>query len=214
MLWKFLKKNGISVALVAWVLFFGPGSLAPAAAAGPADSIRMLQQGIDAKDLSLVEKYLDIDGVVAKGLKQVLVDREFVNEAAQNPAIAMVLALGGNAATNEALQSLLVAEARGYVSHGVVSGAFAGSPEKTATPYRGIFGNVFRGGEKDKKVFGPAKLVKSGKNDAVVTTVLADGTKGRAYPLELRMARQDGVWRVVELANAADFMRKAKEKKQ
>ncbi|SBW04842.1 conserved exported hypothetical protein [uncultured delta proteobacterium] len=214
MLREFLKKNGIYIALMACVLLFGPGSLLPSAAAGPEDSIRMLQQGIDTKDLSVVETYLDIDGVVAKGLTQVLADPELVNEAAQNPAIAMVLALGGNAATNEALRSLLVSEARSYVTYGVVSGAFAGKPEKTATPYQGVFGKVFRGGEKDKKVFGPAKVKQSGKNGAVVTTVLADGTKGRAYPLELRMARQEGVWRVVEVANAADFMRKSKEKNQ
>ncbi|MCC8195037.1 MAG: hypothetical protein LIP28_10365 [Deltaproteobacteria bacterium] len=208
----FLQSRVVAaLAVFAAFLAFCPASPA-ASATGPADSVAMLQKGIDAKDLSLVETYLDIDAVVAKGTAQVLADDDIAKEAAQNPAIGLVLALGGNAATNEALRSLLVSEARSYVTYGVLSGAFAGKPEKTQTPYRGIFGKAFRGGAKDRKVFSPAKLVRQDGDTAVVTTTLTDGTKGRKYPLELRLEKRDAVWRVSELVNAAEFIRRHKEK--
>lgn len=212
MLWAFLKKNGMAALFVICCSLCGPACFAAHAAAGPETAIRMLQQGINAKDLALVEKHLDIDSVVATGLQQMLADPKVTDEIAKDPAVAMMLALGGGSA-NEALHTLLVTEAREYVAHGVVSGAFAGKPDKNAAPYRGFFRNAFRGGEKDKKVFGPAKLSPRA-NASLVTTTLADGVKGRVYPLTLRVQRQAGVWRVVELCNMADFIRAAKEGKQ
>ena len=199
---------------VVLALFFcftcSPANAASKAAPGPAESIRMLQQGIDNKDLALVEKYLDIDSVVGRAVDQMLSDEEILQEAGKNPAIAMVLALGGNAGSNEALRSLLSSEARGYVNHGITSGAFAGEPEKNASAYQSLFGKMFRGGEKDRKRFGPASVQSRNKNTAVVATTLVDGVKQRVYPLELQLENQKGVWRVVGLNNKPGLVRKDK----
>lgn len=198
--------------ILALFLYFtcSPASAASKAAPGPAESIRMLQQGIDNKDLALVEKYLDIDSVVGKAMDHLLADQEILQEAGKNPAIAIVLALGGNAGSNEALRSLLTSEARSYVSHGVSSGAFAGKPGKNASAYQSLFGKVFRGGEKDRKRFGPASVQSRSENTAVVATTLMDGVQQRLYPLELQLENQKGVWRVVGLSNKPGLARKDK----
>jgi hypothetical protein len=202
---------GFFLAVALAFLFLCPSVNAAAKTVpGPAESIRMLQKGIDDKDLDLVEKYVDIDAMVGKAVDQLLADEEILQEAGKNPAIAMIFALGGNAGANDALRSLLSAEARGYVNHGVTSGAFAGEPEKNASTYQSLFGKVFRGGEKDRKRFGPASVKSRNKNTAVVATTLVDGVKQRVYPLELQLENQNGVWRVVGLNNKPGLARKDK----
>ena len=199
------------VILLVFVLVFGSGCPAASAAKpGPEDSIGMLQKGIDERDRDLVEKYMDIDALVGKAVDQLLADEEVLREAGKNPAIALVLALGGNG--GEALRTLLAAEAREYVGYGVSSGAFAGKPEKTASNYQSIFGKVFRGGEKDRKRFGPATVKSREKDTAIVSTTLLDGPK-RVYPLDLKLERQSGVWRIVGLANTDVLTPKRKEAK-
>lgn len=177
------------------------GGKTMAAEPGPEASVAMLQKGIDEKDIALVEKYLDINAVVGSAVDQLLADEEIVREAGKNPVIALMLAMGGNKGGGEALRTVLAAEARSYVCYGVTSGAFAGDPGKNVGGYQSIFGNVFRGGEKDVKRFGPATIVSRGENVAVVATTLTDGVKNRVYPLELNMEKRDGIWLVAGLAN-------------
>jgi len=202
----------ITATLFTVVLTFGLGCPAAFAAMGPESVIIALQQGITTRDFSLVETHLDIDAVATKVATQVFTDKEIAKEAARHPALGLMLALGGNVANNEALLSLLTSEARGYVEYGVRSGAFAGEIDTTQPSYQGLFGKVFRGAGKDKKTFGPAKILQQEKNTAIVATTLTEGAKGRAYPLQLRLKWQNATWRVTELVNVADFVRQHKEK--
>ena len=200
----------VGMALFAAMLVVGLGC--SVAAARPETAIITLQKGMDACDLALVEKHLDIDAVVKKGSAQVLADKEIAAEAAKHPALGLMFALGGNAAGNEALLSLLTAEAREYVEYGVQSGAFAGKEKAGHPPYQGLFSKAFRGKGKDKKSFGPVKILKQEKETAVIATTLTEGAKKRTYPLQLRLERHNAAWRVTELVNVADFIRQRKEK--
>lgn len=173
-------------------------------AQGPAESVTMLQKAIDTSDMLLVEKYLDIDTMLEKGVESIIVDEDVLREAAKYPAINMALALGPNVG-NEVLRTLLGAEAREYIRHGVASGAFAGTPRADAPPYRGMFGKAFRGGEKDKRTFGKATVTKKSGDTAYVKTSLSGGRKNKIIPLELVARKQKGVWRIVEVANAAQL---------
>ena len=186
---------------------------AAARAAGPEDSIRMLQQAMDTRDMALVEKYLDLDGTVVKAVDVIITDQDVLRQAGQASfALGAMLAMGSDEKTVPVLRDLMQTEVREYIRHGVVSGAFAGKPQEGASTYNGIFGKAFRGGVKDKKQFGPAKIKKREKETAIVATSLAYGTKGKSYPLELRLERQQGVWRVVEIANAAELALKSRQK--
>lgn len=200
-------RRAVPCAFLAVVLVFGAGGAA-FAAAGPGDSIRMLQKGIDTKDMGLVDKYLDVDAVAGRAVDHFLTDEDVLREAGKSPAIAMVLALGGSAGASDAVRTVLIAEAREYVKYGITSGAFAGSPENAASSYQSLFGKVFRGDGKDRKRFGPSTVKSLDKNTAVVSTTLLEGIKERAYPLELRMEKQGGVWRIVALENYPGFAQK------
>ncbi len=208
----FGRHRSLAFLVLVSLLAVGQACTAALAAPGPEDSIRMLQKGIDTKDKALVTQYLDIDAVVDKAVEKLFTDDDIVREAAQNPAIAVLVALGGNPGTNEALRAMLRDEAREYVLHGVASGAFAGKPDASAAAYRSVFGKVFRGGDKDKKAFGPVKVLQKGNDAALVATTLQHGTKGKQYPLKLRLEKRDAVWQVVAITNAEDLVRKGKNK--
>ena len=204
--------TSVTATLLAVVLALGFGGSVAFAATGPEAAIAALQKGITTRDISLVETHLDIDAVATSAAIQIFTDKEVAKEVARHPALSLMLALGGNVATNEALLSLFTSEAREYVEYGVRSGAFTGKTDTTQPPYQGLFGKAFRGNGKDTKTFGPAEILQRTKNTAFVATTLTEGAKGRAYPLQLRLERQDAVWRVTELVNVADFVRRRKEK--
>lgn len=175
------------------------------AATGPEESVRMLQRAVDARNLALAETHLDIDGIVRAGVDAALASEDVLREIQRFPAAAVLLALGGTSGGGDALRTLLATEAKEYVRHGVVSGAFAGKPEEGASTYAGMFGKAFRGGGKDRKSFGPVTVTRRGADTARLATSLVDGGKKRVYPLDLVAVRRDGVWRIVEVANLPEL---------
>ncbi|MDR3074382.1 MAG: hypothetical protein LBV01_06655 [Deltaproteobacteria bacterium] len=166
----------------------------------------MLQAAIDACDMARVAACLDVDAVVDKGVKAAMKDEAAMREANKFPAVALALALGASSGSTEVLCGLFSSEVKEYVRHGVVSGAFAGKPREGASVYGGMFGKVFRGGDKDRRVFGPATVKSRSGATARIATSLAEGRKARVYPLELVARREKGVWRIVEVANIAELI--------
>lgn len=200
-----MLKRVVSAAIIAaGILLCASFPFQALAEQGPGESVAMLQKGIDTNDMALVEKYLDIDTVIEKGVESIVVDENVLREAANYPAINMALALGP-ATGNEILRSILGAEAREYVRHGVVSGAFSGKPVAGAPVYKGIFGKAFKGGDKDKRTFGKAAVTKTAGDTAYVKTSLTDGRKKKTYPVDLVMRKQKGVWRITEVSNTAEL---------
>lgn len=179
-----------------------------AAPAGPAQTVTMIQRGIDAADLAMVERYLDIDAVAAKAASVAVTDENTLREAGKEPAVAALIALGAATGANDAIRDMLAAEAAEYVRHGVTSGAFAGSPKQDAPPYRGIFSKAFRGGAKDKQTFGPATVTSQNQDTARVVTSLRSGPKGTPQSLDLLLEKRNGVWRVMKVVNLPEILRK------
>jgi hypothetical protein len=196
-----LKQAVFTIAIAVGVLF---ASGVSAAGEGPAESVAMLQKGIDTNDMALVEKYLDVNTAIEKGVESITMDEHVLREAANYPAINMALALEP-ATGNEILRNILCAEAREYLRYGVVSGAFADSPKEGASPYKGLFGKAFKGGKKDKRTFGNATVTKTTGDTAYVKTSLTDGRKKRKYPLDLVVRKQKDVWRITEVSNVAEL---------
>lgn len=188
-----------------WAL--GVPRSSPAASIGPVHAVDMLQKGVDAADVGLAETYIDLDSVAAKAALVAVADESVRREAGKHPAGAVVLLLGASSDANEALRDMLASEVKEYFRYGVASGAFAGTPKPDATPYRGIFGKTFRGGVKDKKTLGPAKVKKSSGDSANVVATLTSGMKGKTYPLEMVLQNQNGTWRIVEIANLPELIR-------
>lgn len=199
-----LKRMMFTAVFAASLLLCGAPAFVAEAKEDPAASVGMLQKAIETNDMPLVEKYLDIDAVLEKGVESVVINDDVLREAEKYPAINMALALGANMG-NDVLLTLLGAEAHEYVRHGVVSGAFAGKPASGAPPYRGMFAKAFKGGDKDKRTFGIASVTKSTGDTAHVKTTLVGGRKNKTVPLDLVVRKQNGVWRIVEVANAAQL---------
>lgn len=196
-----------------FLAYFPPG--AAFAAAGPETSVAMVQKGIDTRDLALVERYLDVDGVIGKAVEAAMNDPELMRAVEKTSfPVAAILAMGNAEQTGLVLRDFLTSEVKEYVRHGVVSGAFAGKPVEGASVYQGVFRKAFRGGEKNKVVFKDAVVKERGKTAAVVSCMLLSGKKGRAYPVELLAVPDKGFWRIVELHNAADLIKKAMEKRK
>ena len=205
--------RNIYVALTVMLLLVsGPVRSFAAAREDPALAVAMLQKAIDTRDMALAETYLDLDAVVKKAVDVAVADESVLREAGKDPATAIVIALGSASGANDSMREMFASEAKEYVRHGVVSGAFAGRVVEGASVYRGIFGKAFRGGEKDKKSFGPVRVIRRGKNEARLATSLVSGTKGKAYPLELALENKTGAWRIVEIVNMPALIRQSMSK--
>ena len=200
-----------------WGVFFAFSAACGgnALAAGPEEAVIMVQKGVDSRDLDMVEKYLDLDAVLKKAVEVAVADESVIKEAGKYPAAALVLALGSASGANDAVRDLLAAETREYIRHGVVSGAFAGAPKEDVSVYKGIFGGkAFRGGEKDKKTFGPVSVKQKGDSSARLATSLADAKNGKTYPLDLIVQKQQGIWRIVEIGNAPELVHQTVQKRK
>lgn len=183
------------------------GSVFAAAGKGPAAAVLGVQKAIDAKDMPLLERHLDLDGVVAKAVTVAVADASVREAAAQYPAAALVFTVGGEGAS-DALRNMLAGEVMAYVRHGVTSGAFAGAPKQGTSPYRGILGSVFRGGTKDTVLLTAPTVTRNTGEEALVTATATYGGKGEAYPLTLRVRKEGDVWRIAEIVNMPDLVRR------
>lgn len=199
-----LKKVVCLLAVAACLPFTASFSFAAAQTKGPAESVNMLREAVAANDFALAEKYADIDAIIKKGVERVIVDEKILREASKNPAVDMALALGPGAG-NEVLRALLAAEAREYIRHGIVSGAFAGKPRPDVPAYGGLFPEAFRGGDNDRVTFGNATTTRITGDTAHVKTSLTRGRNARVYPLELVVRKREGIWRIEEVSNAAEL---------
>lgn len=191
------------------------GTVFAAVKGGPAGAVTGVQKAIEANDMALLERAIDLDAVVAKGVEAALADDAVVEAVSKYPAAALVLALGSSGGANEAIRTLLGSEVKEYIRHGVVSGAFAGKPKDNVSRYGGIFGSkAFRGGDKDIVTISDVTVKNQDKSSARVTATVTQGSKKKTYPVEMAVQKQQSGWRIVEIANIPDLVRQnAKGKK-
>lgn len=188
------------------------GAVMAAMKSGPEQSLREAQKAIDSRDMAKLETYLDLQRLVSKAVDVAVTDDSVMRSVEKYPAAALVLAVGSASGANDAIRTMLTREALEYVRHGVTSGAFAGSPVEGASVYRGIFVKAFRGGQKDRVLLSPGKVVNKDASSATMSATLAHGDTGRAYPLELLAEKQGSIWRIVEVINMPDLIHTATRK--
>ena len=170
------------------------------AASSPEESIHRLQEGVDNAETERVLSYLDIDQVVGRALDAALKHEEVLRITKQYPPLAFALSLGGGLGTG-VIQDFLTAEVKQFVLYGVSSGAFAGRPHSGKPKPGGLMDGLLRGGAKDRKIFGEAITRHREGDTALVSTSLFDAGSGETYPLELKLERQNTLWRVMEITN-------------
>ena len=207
-----MKQCILSLLLGLSLFFYGHANAAENS--DPTQAIVMIQKGIDAADLAMVEQYLDIDAVVDEAAAVAVADEKALREAGREPAAAVIIALGSATGAKDAIRDMLSSEAKEYVRYGVTSGAFAGNPKQDAPPYGGIFSRAFTRGARDKKIFGPATVVSQKGDTACVTTSLQSGSQKAAYPLNLLLQKQNAAWRVVAIRNFPEILHQGMQRKK
>lgn len=200
----------ITVLLITLLLPFS--AIAASNQNNPADIPALLQAAIDARDSGPAMQHLQMDSIVKSVFEETLPQ---INESVAkgeiilNPVLAAALGSlnSGNAATQRMATIFLSDELGKFLAYGVDSGAFSGNPISENERMQ-MDGGVFsRLGDISmaRKEFSDTRVLKQDENSALVKTSLYDHGVRQSYPLQLKMERLNGVWKVTSLTNAMDL---------
>jgi len=200
--------------IVMILVFWAVGALA---AEPPAMSLANVQRAIDGNDHVLLEKYVDLRGIITRG-----VDR-FVADYAANPPGGegdplMEMLSGGlsresGSATAGPMKMMLVEETRKFVIRGVASGDFSGRPSKAAVlPDGGLLAVLFADASTARKELRGVRVNPAKGDTATAQATLYDHGSERSYPVQLDLRLQpEGYWKVTDVKNMADLIRRVRK---
>lgn len=183
------------------------------AAESPERSLAGVQLAIDRHDFEMFEKYVDVRGLVAKGVDA------FIADFAANPPGGegdplMEMLSGGLASHSQTpasqyMKEILVEETRKFVIRGVASGSFAGQPsKKESLPDGGLLSALFADVSTARKELHQITVRSVSGDKASASAWVYDHGSERGYPLRLGLKRQpQGHWRVTDVSNMGELIR-------
>jgi hypothetical protein len=183
------------------------------AAETPELAVAAIQKAVDTHDPVLLEKYIDLHGVIARGVDTFVRDYATHPPAGDGDPLLEMLAAGlNNQSSPEASRSmklLLVEETRKFVLRGVASGDFSGRPSgRTDLPDGGIFAVLFADASTARKELRSVRVQPPKGDRTSATAKVYDFGSQRAYPVQLGLARQpQGLWKVTDVGNMAELIR-------
>jgi len=197
------------------ILVFWAGS---AVASEPlATSLANIQHAIDRNDHVLLEKYVDLRGIITRG-----VDR-FVADYAANPPGGegdplMEMLSGGlsreaGSPAAVSMKMMLVEETRKFVIRGVASGDFSGRPSTAAVlPDGGLLAILFADASTARKELRDLRVNPAKGDTATAQATLYDFGSERNYPVQLGLKlHPEGYWKVTDVKNMADLIRRVRK---
>lgn len=179
----------------------------------PSASLANVQRAIDGNDHALLEKYVDVRGIIARGVDQ------FVADYAAHPAGGggdpMLDMLSGGLAdqsgtpAGQSMKLMLVEETRKFVIRGVASGDFSGRPSgRQDLPEGGILSVLFADASTARKELRGVRVEPPKGDRATASATVFDHGSGRGYPVRLGLRKQaEGYWKVMDVANMAELIR-------
>lgn len=182
------------------------------AAETPDAALAGLQQAIDTKDAGLLEKYIDVRGVIAKGVDAFIADfAKHPPSGEGDPLLEMLsggLAAESGQAVANPMKELLVEETRKFVLWGVASGNFSGSPSlRQPVQDGGLLSALFADASIARKELRSIRCAAPKGDLATATAKLYDHGSERSYPVQVRLKRQpEGHWKVTEVSNIRDLI--------
>lgn len=198
-----------SVFLMWCLLGAAPGS----AAETPSAALAGIQRAIDANDHVMLEKYVDLRGIIARGVDQFVADyAAHPPGGGGDPMLDMLaggLAAQSGTAADQSMKLLLVEETRKFVVRGVASGDFSGRPsQRQDLPEGGLFSALFADASTARKELRAVRVQPpKGDRTTASATVFDHGSK-RGYPVQMGLKRQsEGYWRVTDVNNIAELIR-------
>lgn len=196
-----------------------PGRPATAAET-PELAVAAIQRAVDGNDHALLEKYVDLRGIIARGVDQFVADYAANPPGGEgDPLMEMLsggLARESGSAAGQSMKLMLVEEARKFVIRGVASGSFSGRPNTSAVlPDGGLLSALFADASTARKELRHVRVKPpQGDKTSAQATVYDHGSE-RNYPVLLGLTRQaQGHWKVTDLTNMADLIRMIRKEAQ
>ena len=195
------------------LLWICVAAMPTAAAEAPDKALVGIQRAVDSNDPVLLEKYLDVGGVITKGVD------EFIADFASNPPggegdpllemLSGGLAAGRETQAAQSMRLLLIEETRKFVVWGVASGNFSGQPSRSKNqPNGGILSALFADASTARKELRSVRCDSPKADTATATARMYDHGSERSYPLQIRLKRQQqGHWKVTEVSNMTELIR-------
>ncbi|MDR1489375.1 MAG: hypothetical protein LBS65_02655 [Desulfovibrio sp.] len=179
----------------------------PASAADPLSALVRAQEGIDTCDSGLFNSAVDLGAITDKAATALLnALRKASSEGRLEGPAVLIVSLAGtmsDGGQDKLIRQLLHSEIKSFLAAGINSGWFSGQ-EKHAPGGGGGFASYLKKIPRGRREIIPGKIVSEAKDSAVVTARFLDPQAG-ALPLLLELERRNGVWRVVEIKNAAEL---------
>jgi len=183
----------------------------------PAATLAHIQRAIDSNDHVLLEKYIDLRAIIARGVDQFVADYAANPPGGEGDPLMEMLSGGlsreSGSAAAQSMKMMLVEETRKFVIRGVASGDFSGSPAQAAAlPDGGLFAVLFADASTARKELRGVR-VNPGKGDtATAQATLYDHGSERNYPVQLGLKLQpEGYWKVTDVKNMADLIRRVRK---
>ena len=201
--------------VVALLVLFWAGQIW--AAEPPTAALAGIQRAIDGNDYALLEKYIDVRGIIARGVDRFVADYAAnPPEGEGDPLMEMLsggLARESGSAAAASMKMMLVEEARKFVIRGVASGDFSGKPApETVLPDGGLFSVLFADASTARKELRGVGVSPIKDDRALAKATLYDHGSERNYPLQLDLRLQpEGYWKVTDVKNMADLIRSVRK---
>jgi hypothetical protein len=174
------------------------------AAGAPEQAARNAQRAIDTKNAELFDQCVDVGRILNAAMDLLLAEADKPNGRLP-PMLALMLSSVRDSQAQTALRTLIAREAHTFLRYGILSGNFAGKPDRSVRP-EGLLAPLFSDvsmGRKELRVAGPS--APGGQEEVLLPVELKDHGNGNIYPLLLRLRRQPPDWRIAEIVNLPDI---------
>jgi len=174
------------------------------AAGTPEQAVRNAQRAIDTKNADLFDQLVDTTRILNAATNLLLAEADKPNGHLP-PLLTLILSSVKDSQALTALRTLITQETHTFLRYGILSGNFAGTPDRSVRP-GGMLTPLFSDasmGRKELHVAGPS--APDGQERAFLPVELKDHGNGNIYPLLLRLQRHPPDWRIVEVVNLPDI---------
>ena len=185
----------------------------PARAASPLDAIKLAQKGVSDHDYTLFSQAVDVPSVLDSAADSLLAElkKQMASGAIKGDSTAtslLLMALSDDAGKGGMVRTLLQMEAVNLLRTAINAGHIDGEPDPAKAGNAGLFKGALKELGRSKKELAPGKVLKEEGDKATVSAAFFDSLEGR-FPLELRMQKENGQWRVKELMNVRQLIDQA-----
>jgi hypothetical protein len=194
-------------------LFLLCAAPAARAATSPLEAITTAQKGISSHDYALLRQGVDVSSVLDKAtdsllaeLKRQMNEGNMVGDSTITTLLLMLV--DDDSGKGGMVRSLLQMEAENLLRTAVNAGYIDGKPDPSKSGNAGMFKSALKELGRSKKRLAPGKVLKEQDDSATVSASFVDSIEG-IFPLELRMEKEQGQWRVKEIMNLRQLIEQA-----